>query len=234
MKLPGALWNHIHVANSFYKKKIPLILIAVADKKIVGSISLIPSPIQEYRNNSLNPYNSLLVCKAMVHPDYQRKGIFGSLLKKSKELAESEGYDTLITFSNNPFSFQGFQRSGFHDVASMRWLKTYLSMDATVSKHVAPLRLPRIAKKIMVSLCTCVYSLATPLIQHPYQLKYGVISEFIEQISEFSNSDYIKWWDILYTVERFYPVEVLSGRYKLQMPESYGKWKDGGLCDPSV
>ena len=141
----------------------------------------------------------------MVHPDDQRKGIFGSLLKKSIELAESEGYDMLITFSNNPFSLQGFLKIGFHDIASMRWLKTYLSIDTTVSKYVDSFPIPLGVKKIILSLFSRFFSLLTPLVKHSYQLQHGTISEFTGQLTKFSSynsnggmsgvrtKDFIQW-----------------------------------------
>jgi hypothetical protein len=158
------------------------------DKKMVGSVSLIPSPIQEQCNNTVILYNSLLVCKAMVHPDYRKKGIFNHLLKNSLDMATSEGYDTLLTFSNNSYSYQAFQKIGFHDVAAMRWSKMYLSIFTTLSKYFDTFRLPKIVKKILISSFSRFYSQLTPHCNHSYQLKYGDITEFIEQITDFNNS----------------------------------------------
>jgi predicted N-acetyltransferase YhbS len=183
------LWDHIHMADPFYNKTKPLILVAEADKKIVGSVSLIPSPIQEHRNNILNLYHSLLVCKAMVHPDYQKKGIFGNLLKKSIESAESEGYDLLITVSDNPYSYKSFIRTGFNDITAMRWATVYLSIDTQISHYIDTLKLPWPVKKIPLSSCSLFYSQLTTPGDHSLQIKTGDISEFIEQISNFNISN---------------------------------------------
>lgn len=183
-----SLWNHQYIKNPFFIKTQPLILIAEVDKKMVGSVSLIPSPIQEFRNDSYNPYHSLLVCKAMVHPDYQKKGIFSTLLKKSIAAAESEGYDVLLTISNNPYSYQSFQKIGFQDITAMRWAKIHLSIDAPLSKHVNPIRLPQGVKKGIISLFSRFYSQLTPYCKHSYQIQHGNISEFIGQISDFNKS----------------------------------------------
>jgi predicted N-acetyltransferase YhbS len=182
------LWDHIYIADPFYYKNKPLILIAEADTKIVGSLSLLPSPIQDHRNNSTIPYRSLLICKGMVHTDYQKKGIFNHLFENSMDIARSEGYDSVLGFSNSPYSYQSLTRTGFQDVAAMRWSKTYLSIDTTVSKYVDPFRLPQIIKKIILSFSSRFYSLLTPVVKHSYQLQHGNISEFIEQITEFTNS----------------------------------------------
>ena len=179
------LWDIIHLKNPFYNKTKPLILIAELDKKIVGSVSLIPSPIQEHRNNTVILYNSLLICKAMVHPDYRKKGIFNHLLKNSMDVATYEGYDTLLTVSDNPYSYKSFVRIGFHDVAAMRWSKVYLSIDTASSHYFDTLKLPRIVKKIFVSLISFFYSQLISLGEHSYQLKYGDITEFVEEITNF-------------------------------------------------
>jgi predicted N-acetyltransferase YhbS len=187
-KITRYLWDHIYMANPFYKKTKPLILIAEVDTKMVGSLSLLPSPIQEHRRNSTISYPSLLMCKGMVHPDYQKRGVFNHLSKNILDIAESEGYDSVLGFSNSPFSYQSLTRTGFQDLAAMRWSKTYLSIDTTVSKYVDTIRLPQIVKKIIVPLFSRFYSLLTPHVKHSYQLQYGNIYEFIEQITEFTNS----------------------------------------------
>ena len=183
-----ALWEHIYLANPFYRKIKPLILIAEVNGNVVGSLSLLPSPIQEDRNDRTIAYRSLLITKGMVHPDFQKKGIFNHLYKNSMDVMKSEGFDSVLGFSNSLYSYHSLTKNGFYDIAAMRWSKTYLSMETTVSKHVDTVRLPKIAKKIIISVFSRSYSLLTPSIKHSYQVKYGDICDFIEQIIEFNNS----------------------------------------------
>ena len=112
------LWHWIHIQNPFYKKTRPLIFIAEIDNRIVGFLSLIPSPIQIHNPDTL--LNSCLLCKAMVHPEFRNHGIFRKLLQYAIETAKSEGYDILLTISNNPYSYQSFIKAGFRDIAPMK------------------------------------------------------------------------------------------------------------------
>jgi predicted N-acetyltransferase YhbS len=180
-------WDYIK-ANPFHKKTKPLVFIARAGERIVGSLSVIPSPITEYREGIIIQYNSLLLCKAMVHPDYQKKGIFSHLLKVAIETAKSEGYDIIITISNNPYSYQSVIRSGFHDVAAIRWSRVFLSRDTVFSTYIDALNLPSMIKKILISSFSECYSRLVPRGGHSYKIKQGDISEFIEEIKILHNS----------------------------------------------
>jgi GNAT superfamily N-acetyltransferase len=183
-KITKNFWNYIYLDNPFYKKTKPLIFVAEADGKIVGSISAIPSQLVQNRENNTFLYNSLLICKGMVHPDYRKKGIFGSLLKKAMETAESEDYDIALTISNNAYSYQSFIRSGFHDVAVMRWSRLFLSRE-TASAYCEAFHFPSVVKKICSSLFSYLYSQMTPRNNHSYQIAQGDTSEFIQEIENF-------------------------------------------------
>jgi GNAT superfamily N-acetyltransferase len=178
-------WDYIHLKNPFYKKTKPLIFIAQADGKIVGSLSAIPSPLAEYPKDTIILHDSLLICKGMVHPEYQKKGIFGHLLKKAMKTAESEEYDFVLTISNNFYSYQSFIRNGFHDIAAMRWSRLFLSRDTVFSAYIEALLLPRAVKKMFLFSCTYCYSRLVPRKNHSYQIKYGDAPEFIEEIENF-------------------------------------------------
>jgi GNAT superfamily N-acetyltransferase len=178
-------WDYFYLDNPFYKKTKPLIFVALADNRIVGSLSAVPSRLTEYRENIPFLYSSLLICKGMVHPDFRKKGIFSYLLKNAMETGKSEGYDIVLATSNNVYSYQSLLRSGFHDVAAMRWSRLFLSWDAAYSVYFEALHLPLAAKKIIISSFSCWYSRIVPCNYHSYQIVQGDASEFIEEIENF-------------------------------------------------
>jgi GNAT superfamily N-acetyltransferase len=129
-------WHWIHMGNPFYKKTKPLILIAEINSRIVGSVSIIPSPLQVTPDQNHCTLDSCLICKAMVHPEYQQRGIFSSLLNNAIQQAKDENYDLLITFSNNPYSYQSFVDAGFTYVTEIIQSKYYLSADGPLKKKI--------------------------------------------------------------------------------------------------
>jgi len=132
-------WDWIHMTNPFYRKTKPLVFIAVSGNRIVGSISIIPSPLRIMTGQNIIPLNSCLVCKAMVHPEYQGRGIFSTLLENAIRVAKEEEYDLLITFSNNRYSFQGFVRSGFFHITDITQTRCYLSSQGPLKNQLAGL-----------------------------------------------------------------------------------------------
>jgi|GEM_PF-3161362 len=173
-------WHWIHMGNPFYTKTKPMIVIAETENRIVGSVSLIPIHLQITANHEHRVLTSCLVCKAMVHPDYQNRGIFSSLLKKGIKLTREEGYDLLITFSNNPYSYQGFVQQGFQYVTDVIQSKYYISPDRLSKKYTAVLP-GQIRKHINRSLSR-IYSLLLPEIHHTFRICYNEISEVTEEI----------------------------------------------------
>ncbi len=125
----------------------------------------------------------------MVHPDFQKKGIFSQLFKKSMETAESEGYDIMLVIPNSPYSYQHFQKIGFYDIAGMERFKFHLSPDTLTSKYVNSTPLPVSVKKLLVFTGSFLYSRLIPRVNHSYEIGYRDISECIGQISDVNNSD---------------------------------------------
>lgn len=183
--ITNTFWDYIFLENPFYKKTKPLIFLAETDGKIVGSFSAIPSPLAQYRKDTISRYNSLLLCKGMVHPDYRKNGIFGNLLKNALATAESEGYDFLLTISDNFISYQSFIRTGFCDVAAMRWSRLFLSKNTVFSVYIDGLPLPPIVKKFLIASCSFLYARLVPRTNHQYEINNGDASEFIEKIEHF-------------------------------------------------
>ena len=61
---------------------------ALSNKKIVGHYVCIPSQWED----GLTTYKALLSLNTAVHPDFQGKGIFSSLLRKSMKQAELKAF----------------------------------------------------------------------------------------------------------------------------------------------
>jgi len=188
-EITNNFWNYIFMENPFYKKTKPLIFIAHTEEKIVGSFSAIPSPLVEYHKDTNILYNSLLLCKGMVHPDYRKKGIFGNLLKNALKTAESEEYDLVLTISNNPYSYQSFIKTGYYDIAAMRMSRLFLSRDTVFSAYLNRLHLPLTVKKILTASFSFLCTRLVPRNNHHYEIKQGDASEFIEEIEKFNVSN---------------------------------------------
>lgn len=180
-KVSRKFWDWIHGENPFYIKVKPLVLIAEIDNRIVGSVSLIPSPLQVMPDQNHCPLNSCLVCKAMVHPEYQGRGIFSSLLKNAIKQARDEGYDLLITFSNNPYSYQSLVRAGFTYVTDIIQSKYYLSADGPFKKYLAVL--PRFMRKTIGFPLLWMYTQLIPGIQHNFRIDYRDATECSGEIN---------------------------------------------------
>lgn len=180
-------WHWIHEENPFYIDTKPLIFIAEIDNKIVGSVSLIPSPLEVVENQERCLLNSCLVCKAMVHPEYRGRGIFSTLLKNAKHFTRKEGYDLLITFSNNSYSYQSFLHAGFFYVSEIVQSKYYISADGQLRNFTAVLP-AQIGRKIIDSLLS-LSSLLIPNIPHSFEIQYGNVADSIEEIDGIYSSN---------------------------------------------
>ncbi len=119
-------WSWLHLENHLYLKNRPLIVLGVCDGNVAGALSLIPSPLRNVAPEGIGTVTSCIVCKAMVHPDYQGHGVFRTMLMFAISAARSEGYDLLVTYSNNPISYRGFIRAGFGQVTTIVQSKCYL------------------------------------------------------------------------------------------------------------
>lgn len=188
-EITNNFWNYIFMENPFYKKTKPLIFIAHDEEKIVGSFSAIPSQLVEYHKDTNILYNSLLLCKGMVHPAYRKKGIFANLLKNALQTAESEEYDLVLTISNNPYSYQSFIKTGYYDIAAMRMSRLFLSRDTVFSAYIHRLHLPHTVKKILIASVSFLYTQLAPRNNDHFEIKQGDASEFIGEIEKFNTSN---------------------------------------------
>jgi GNAT superfamily N-acetyltransferase len=182
------LWHWVHIQNPFYITTKPLVFIAEINNRVIGSVSLIPSPIHYHDGQTDVPLNSCLLCKAMVDPAFRNRGIFRKLVQTAIETSKSEGYDILLTVSNNLYSYLGFIRVGFGDITSMRWSKSYLFIDKVFQKNVQNRKIPAILGKIMVSPLSYIYNVLLPHKKHDLHIRYGDSREFVEEIENFHTS----------------------------------------------
>jgi predicted N-acetyltransferase YhbS len=173
-------WDWAHRENPFYLHEKPLVFIAETGNRIIGAVSLIPSPLHVTPYADPCPLNSCLVCKAMVHPEYQGKGIFSSLLKNAITHTREEGYDLLITFSNNPYSFQGFTRAGFLPVTEITQSKYYLSAEGPFKNYLAGL--PGFMRRITGLPFLWLFSRLIPAVPHTYLVEFRDATECREDI----------------------------------------------------
>ena len=161
------------------------------NKKIVGSLSLIPSPIQTQKPKEKEQilFNSCLLCKGMVHPEARNQGIFRHLLEYSIETATSEGYDILLGISNNPYSYSRMVKTGFIDVTSMRISTLFLFFNEVLEKYIRALKIPQILGKMLVSPFSRIYLLLVPHKKHNLKIKSGEVIKFVKEIENFHSSD---------------------------------------------
>ncbi len=79
------------------------------EKTIVGFYVIVPIIIKLKNRNILGGLSFL----TMTHPEYQRKGIFRKLAKKTFNTAKKRGYKFIVGYSANENSIDGFRKLGF-------------------------------------------------------------------------------------------------------------------------
>jgi len=174
-------WHWIHMENPFYTKTRPLIFIAETENRIIGSVSLIPSPLQVTLKREHNVLNACLLCKAMVHPEYRGRGIFSSLLRDAIEHSHGDGYDLIMTFSNNAYSYQGFIQEGFQYVTDIIQSKYYISAEGLSRKYIAALA-GQMRRHINSSLSQ-IYSLSNYTAHDTFRIQYDDIPVVLDEIT---------------------------------------------------
>ncbi len=176
-------WNWIHRENPFYKKTTPLVIVAECEGRIVGSVSLIPTPLQRAGGEEPGYLSSCFVCKAMVDPAWRQRGIFSSLLKSAEQLAKEEEYDVLLTIANNPYSVRTFLNTGFTHVADFIQTKRYISLDFLLKSKEDTAR--GYLKKMLLVPAFCVLTRMYPRIRHDYEVRYSPVLDVAKEIEQF-------------------------------------------------
>jgi hypothetical protein len=182
MSMDRETWRWIHMNNPFYKKSLPLIIVAESEGKIVGSVSIIPSPLNNSSDKDLIPLSSCLVCKAMVHPGWRNRGIFSTLLKNAITISQEDGFDLLLTIANNPYSFRSFVRAGFIHISDSTQKNRYLSPDSLFKNYCGPIT-RHLNKKIVIPF----FNLFTGRVsnsRHEYVIRYGPVAEVVKDIED--------------------------------------------------
>ncbi len=100
-------WNWKYIQNPAAPVS-PEVVVATEDGKIVGARPYLLGQMW-FGNEKLR---TALHCETMVHPDHQRKGLFGRMGKFAIELLKTEGYSLSYGFPN-PLSRQGFLKQGY-------------------------------------------------------------------------------------------------------------------------
>lgn len=105
---------------------------ALSNEKIVGHYVCIPSQ-WEYGSTK---YKALLSLNTAVHPDFQGKGVFSSLLRKSIEQAKLKGFDFIYGVANQN-STHGFHRCGFDAIGQLNIQIGLCGLEKTPPTHHA-------------------------------------------------------------------------------------------------
>jgi GNAT superfamily N-acetyltransferase len=104
-----------YVRNPFRIGEIPII-IAEENGRIVGARPFLATRMSV--NGEV--LNALQPCDAMVHPEFQGKGIFGQLNKYAIEKFQASDYKIFYNFPNKN-SFPGNVKSGWHIICETNW-----------------------------------------------------------------------------------------------------------------
>jgi GNAT superfamily N-acetyltransferase len=180
-------WNWIYRKNPFYKKSSPLVIIAEFKGRMVGSVSLIPSILQQLVGKDLISLPYCILWTAMVSPEWRNRGIFSSLLKSAIQIAKDEKYDLLLTITNNPYSFRGFIHAGFTHVTDFIRTKRYISLNGLFKSNEGTVL--GYLEKILVVPPFGVYLRMYPRIHHDYEVRYGSVSDVGKEIEQFYYSN---------------------------------------------
>lgn len=79
------------------------------EKTIIGFYVIIPITIRIKNKKILGGLSFF----TMTHPEYQRKGVFSKLARKTFSTAKKRGYKFVVGFSTNKNSVNGFKKLGF-------------------------------------------------------------------------------------------------------------------------
>jgi GNAT superfamily N-acetyltransferase len=80
---------------------------------------------------------SVMAVGGMVHPDFQRRGIWSSLMREGLSRLRSEGIHLALSFPGTlRHSYAGFCKMGWSDLGSIPFLAKPLRLDGFLSKYV--------------------------------------------------------------------------------------------------
>ena len=175
-------WRWLHEKNPFYKKTKPLVFIAEINRRIIGSVSVIPSQIQVKTHQDHYFLNSCYIYGIMVHPEFRRQGISSTLLRNIINFTKEEGYDLLTVCSINLFSYQSLVHAGFTSLTSFTKSRGYLSMNG-IFKNYLPILPQQISKTIGFPI-SGIFTLLFPKISHTFKVQYGDVTEYQEEINK--------------------------------------------------
>ena len=93
-ELTSSFWQWQSLPNSYSN---PIVIVAVnADGEIVGNRSLLP--VSLWRNGQME--QGAIAFEGKVHPDYQRQGIFQTIITESEAKLEEYHIETIVSFTN--------------------------------------------------------------------------------------------------------------------------------------
>jgi GNAT superfamily N-acetyltransferase len=180
-------WQWLIEKNPLYLKTKPLVLIAETGDRIIGSACVIPSQILVHAHKGHTLLNSGYIYGEMVHPDWRNQGIISMILKKTITLTKDEGYDLLTVFSTNIYSYKSLVEAGFMPVTRFKKYRGYLTIDGAF-KNYFPFIPERIRKPMGFPL-TGIFTRLFPRISHSYQVKYGDLGEYADEINKIQASN---------------------------------------------
>ncbi|MBL4593617.1 MAG: GNAT family N-acetyltransferase [Flavobacteriales bacterium] len=122
-----------------------IVVMAYSEKgELAGEISF---GKYEFRHND-KVINAIYSYQTMVHPNFQRKGLFGSLTKKVIEIAKEQNIDIIFNFPNHN-SYQPFLKLGFKPLNSLKYWVSRGSIKSFVKQfNPISLKKPFIVNKI--------------------------------------------------------------------------------------
>lgn len=177
----------VHKDNPFLKNYVHSICIAETGGRLIGAVSIIPTQFLVVEKNKTHIINVGKICKAMVHPNFQNRGIFSQLMKTVHQAAIHNGYDLLLTLSNNPYSFQGFIRKDWTFVMDLQWKVLYIS--SPLSGKNKPDSFSAIVKKYSAAPLFALYNGLIPHRRHTYQVLVDDARNSFDAIDKIRNSD---------------------------------------------
>jgi len=187
-KVGREYWHWIHQGSPFFKNQKPMVFVAKCNNQIIGSVSLIPSPLRITNGQVSRTLNSCLVCKAMVKPEFQKRGIFSSLLHNATEQAKYDEYDLLVTFSNNDNSHKGFIKAGFSSITNIIQSKCYLSSKTPLKNF--PSMLPGFLRTTIGYPISWLCRQLLPIPRHNYRVEFRDVTKYHEAVELIAASHY--------------------------------------------
>ncbi|MBN2240939.1 MAG: GNAT family N-acetyltransferase [Dehalococcoidales bacterium] len=180
-EFPEEIWQWKYVTNPFIKE-IPPVYIAEENDRIAGALSVLYFPLVLHQDGVTTRIRSCQTGNGMVHPDFQRHGLFQSMVKHVMKKATERGFDLSYGFAND-LSIGGRLKTGSLYVGRVKTYRLIIHPLNTIENYLKMKSIPDVIVKPMAVTAGIPFS----RLLHPYKknrgiVKTGLVVDFLRDI----------------------------------------------------